>query len=402
MPRASMHLLRRWRPMLAIAAVLTLGGLTAAARNAPARPDRALELREKGHDPAVRWTASGDLCMVFVRDEPGGGRLYFASARTTPGPPVAVSPAATVVAHSQTPPCLEALPDGTLVAVYAVSTTSAGTTEIRAQRSLDGGTTWSDPVRVNDDHAPGPHGWISTAVGALGRMQIVWLDARGGQQGLVWTQTADGARFAPNRVLDPRVCFCCATKSLAGANGRVWIAYRDLEGKDLRNISIVTADARGSFGSPVTVSQDGWHLDGCPDSGPSLASDATGGLWAAWFNGAAPGVYAAFSSDGGASFAPRTLVASGSDGSPANHPEIAVLADGRVVTAYVARSAIFASVWNPRTKSWSGAVRLAEAAADPRIASRSGRPALSYTARDGNGTLAIATTTTFDSLGAIR
>ena len=96
--------------------------------------------------------------MVFVREEAGGGRLYYADSggHTTA---VAVSPTApAVMAHSQTGPSLEILPGGALVAVYSVTAPGRWNTELRAQSSADGGSTWAAPVTVNDDKTQGPHG----------------------------------------------------------------------------------------------------------------------------------------------------------------------------------------------------------------------------------------------------
>lgn len=355
-----------------------------------------IEISEPGHDPSARWTAAGGLAMVFVREEESGGRLYYVdSARPTS---VAVSPAgAAVVAQPQSGPSLEILPRGIRVAVYSASVPPGHGSEIRAQRSVDGGSTWSAPVRVNDDRATGPHGWLSTAVDSSGAVQIAWLDKRTGEQGLVWTRTSDGVHFEPNRVVDSRVCFCCATSLLTGAGNRSWIAYRDLEGKDLRNIAMVSRAASGAFTAPATVSDDGWRLDGCPDSGPRLALAETG-VWAVWFNGAAPGVFSSFA-PGGGRFLPRVRIAApGADGAGPNHPEIAVLPDRRVVALYVSRSTVFGRVWNADGKNWGPAVTLVDQAVEPRISVGAKRAALFFTARRGSELVAVAETKPLERL----
>jgi hypothetical protein len=329
--------------------------------------------------------------MVFVREEGDGGRLYYAdSGGRGPSP---VSPAADrVVARPQTGPSLEILPDGTLVVFYSASETAKHRTEIRSQRSADGGATWSAPVLVNDDQADGPHGWLSSALDSSGGAQVVWLDKRTGEQGLVWSRTTDGIHFERNRVLDPRVCFCCSTAVLAGSNGRSWISYRDLEGKDLRNIGVVARDPDGSFTAPSLVSDDGWRIDGCPDSGPRMALAAGGGVWAVWFDGASSGVFSAFA-PAGKRFSPRSrLAAPESGGAVPNHPEIAVLPDGAVIALYVSRSTVFGRRLSRDQGRWMDAVPLVEGAAEPRIQAGGHGAALTFTGQNGGDLVAVAET----------
>ena len=335
--------------------------------------------------------------MVFVREEAEGGRLYYAdSGGRAPSP---VSPAADrVVARPQTGPSLEILPDGSLVVFYSASEPAKHRTEIRSQRSGDGGATWSAPVRVNDDQADGPHGWLSSAVDSSGGAQVVWLDKRSGEQGLVWSRTTDGIRFERNRVLDPRVCFCCSTAVLAAPNGRSWISYRDLEGKDLRNIGVVAREPDGSFTAPSVVSDDGWRIDGCPDSGPRMALAPAGGVWAVWFDGASSGVFSAFA-PAGKGFLPRSrLAAPEPGGAVPNHPEIAVLPDGAVVALYVSRSSVFGRRLSRDEGRWTDAVALVEGAAEPRIQASGHRLALTFTGQNAGGLVAVAETRSLKKL----
>ena len=159
-------------------------------------------------------------------------------------------------------------------------------------------------------------------------------------------------------------------------------------------------DGSGSGAPSVVVSDDGWRIDGCPDSGPRLALEKSGRLWVAWYTGAAPGVFAAFSSDGGKKFSPRIELAGKAEGSGVpNHPDIAVLPGDRLVALYVSGSAVFGSALEPDRRSWSAPVRLLQDAADPRITVRGSDSAISYTARNGNELLAVAETRPLDVFG---
>jgi len=111
------------------------------------------------------------------------------------------------------------------------------------------------------------------------------------------------------------------------------------------------------FGNGVKLSEDGWKINGCPETGARFAQTPDGTLWAAWFTaGGVPGVYLTSSRDGGASFARRTLMST--PGRLARPPEIGALPDGRIVLLYesieeggarplVARVRAAAGEWGP-------------------------------------------------------
>jgi len=57
--------------------------------------------------------------------------------------------------------------------------TSNDSLEVMFSRSTDGGTTWSPPVRINDDQGSNAWQWFGTmSVAPDGRIDVVWLDTR--------------------------------------------------------------------------------------------------------------------------------------------------------------------------------------------------------------------------------
>ena len=99
---------------------------------------------------------------------------------------------------------------GTIYMVYGSKGTSPDRADIRLSKSTNGGTTWSSPVRVNDDNTTYDQwfGWIT--VSPYGRISIIFYDSRNdnsppvNQMTEVWLaeSTDGGASFTNSRVSD--------------------------------------------------------------------------------------------------------------------------------------------------------------------------------------------------------
>ncbi len=340
--------------------LLLLAGCAGPGGAPSALPDRVFP----GRDISLAWDGKGGLHAVHVVDDPAGARVVY---RRLDSPksgletaPVAVSPPGVVTsAGGETPPVINVLPGGGLVVAYTVPLPGRWKNRILLQTSADGGATWSAPRPLPNGGDPGSQHQLSTATasgagdGAAAGLVFAWLESRGGVRGLRAARTRDGEHFEPDSAVDGKTCECCGTALLAGGvggiggiggmgdagdAGRVWLAYRDVDDGDRRDIHLAASrDGGATFAPPRPVAADGWKLPGCPDQGPRLAEAKDGALWAAWFTGAEPGVYAAESKDGGATFGPRQPVAVlGGDLQNARRPEIGTLPDGRIAVLYQA------------------------------------------------------------------
>ena len=220
--------------------------------------------------------------------------------------------------------------------------------------SRDGGRTFGEPVRVNDDAESASHGMHSMAVGPDGKVYIAWLDERylkgkpaaaatptphGGHDNtdantntgphpeeaevepnaeLYFAMSDDGASFSPNRRLASDVCPCCKTATVISDKGRVAIGYRKVFDGEFRHIAVTSLNDFGdAWSQPVQVSDDGWRINACPVSGPALRWNGDA-LEIAWYSGgeAGPrGIYASRSTDGTLrAFEPRRLIEETSGG----------------------------------------------------------------------------------------
>lgn len=351
-----------------------------------------------GRDPALSWDGAGSVHVLYIEEGPDGASLTYRRLGADPAGPVAVSPPGLKVsAHGEVPPSLALLPDGALLAAYPAALPGRWKNEIRVQRSGDGGATWERPVLLHPARH-GAHSYLSAAATPAGGAVFAWLDDRTGHMGLSTASTRDGRAFSAARTLDPRTCECCGTALLAGSDGALRLAYRGLAAGDVRDIRLLRTDETGApLGPAAEVSADGWELQGCPHTGPRLAADRDGGLWAAWFTAGGGtdrvGVYAAVSQDGGASFGPREAVAVSSF---VKHPEIGVLPDGRVAVLYEAirpggGHPIAFRLRDPGNGSWS-AEKEGPPGVYPRLAvapARAEGTAVAFTCRAGEGTQVV-------------
>lgn len=212
--------------------------------------------------------------------------------------------------------------------------------------SSDGGRTWSEPVRVNDqvENVQGDENEAKIAFGRNGRIYTAWaipdqtgnkmkanirfsmLDETGkfkpaqtlngvpNAARFVALQTSpDGTVFAawidrrvdspaPRQIYMTRIsptgeiltsnykiaddsCECCRiTMAFAGGGKTVYVAYRQKPANDIRNIVIrQSTDGGATFGDSVVVSDDGWKIAGCPHTGAVMATDPRGNVHVIWY-----------------------------------------------------------------------------------------------------------------------
>lgn len=364
--------------------------------------------RFAGRDPGLSPARDGGLHLAYVVED-AEARARVAYRFLPAGGPIQdaiwVSPPELEIgARGETPPVIVETTGGWLAIAYKVRLAGKRKGQLRVQQSRDRGATWSRAEMLHDDTDNyGAHSFLdgeATAAGAV----FAWLDNRSGAQGLrVARLDADG-QISANETVDPQTCQCCAT-AVHAEGERVWLAYRDLD-DDVRDIalarsvvagSVVAGNVRGPDGTgslgfePLgMVADDGWRIQGCPHTGPRLATGGDGALWIAWFSGsqqsgAQPGIYVAKSEDYGTSFSPRrALAAPGSGGLQAVfHPELARLADGRLALFYEATRAdgraIEIRIAEPAGDSWGEPLRFDEEGVYPRVAAQGDVSFLAYT-----------------------
>lgn len=314
-------------------------------------------------DGKLALRASGSVYLLTVSG--GHAESSLGMATSSDGgdsfsPPIAVSPkGAAVSSHGENSPTFSFSPG---IEVYALWERSAGHgigTELLLSRSPAFGHVWEKPIKVTDKAEPSTNAFSSLGVSRRGEVFAVWLDGRDRDKGPAGTsavylaKSSDGGHtFHPNTAVAHGVCPCCRPTVTFGSGGKVHVCWRQVYPGSVRDMAVATsADGGKTFSEPVRVALDNWEINGCPHSGASMA--VTGDrLWVAWYSdgdGSNPGVRLAWSDDGAKSFS-KPVLASGPV-LDANHPNLTVSDDGRLLMVFKGREAGKQDDWAP-SRPW--------------------------------------------------
>lgn len=229
--------------------------------------------------------------------------------------------------------------------------------DIHVVQSGDSGRTWSPDVVLHRDGLQAEHGFIAIWPDAHDGIEAAWLDGRGTvgvaeearAMKVVTTSLDAEGRLGAEVTLDEKNCDCCQVAAAVTRRGPI-VAYRDRTDDEIRDIAIVRR-RDGRWSQPETVHDDGWKIAACPVNGPALGASGDT-VVIAWFTGAqdTARVRAAWSFDGGETFAPPVQV---DDGNAAGRVDVELLGDGSAAVS-----------WLERTDSTQADVRLRRLRAD--------------------------------------
>lgn len=366
---------------LRITALALLIGTVACAAPPPDLHETTLTVAG-GSRPTVAVRPDGSVLAAWVESGEEGGNVLL--ARSADG--IAFDAAVRVndvpgdaAPHDQAPAQVVAGPGGDVYVVWQNNTEEPGRrfpySDLRFARSGDGGRTFDPAITVNDDAGlPSSHTFHSVLVGADGTIWVAWIDGRAraaaeaamsaphpagdgtsatpapdvamghhmaeadlpGSQIRIARSTDGGRTFEPSVLVADVACPCCRTALALGPDGTLALAWRGVRDTDIREVVVArSTDGGASFDEPVIVHRDGWHIEGCPHAGPSLAWDGEGRLHVAWYTGVegAPGLFHAESTDDGASFGPPAPIMA-AEWVPVSLVSLATTADGRVWAAW--------------------------------------------------------------------
>lgn len=271
--------------------------------------------------------------------------------------------------------------------VAVLWTARGSSTSIKIARSPNGGRTFEAPITLHPPNTPGDRGWPALTLDTKGIAHAIWLDHRAmanantghhhtaaagvaagspattsaaaamssaprdpvamaQRSGLYYASVAIepvavGAPAVVDREVAKGVCYCCKTSLVAGSDGALFAAWRQVYPGSLRDIAFsVSRDGGKTFAAPTPISRDGWAIDACPDDGPAMVVDANQTVHIVWptvvdATGSDPrgALFYTSTRDGGRTFASRTRIPTlGS--AKASHPQIAIDHAGRLFVAW--------------------------------------------------------------------
>jgi len=332
----------------------TTAGQTPVNLAVDARANANPSIAANGSFVAITWSAATAAAMdVYAALSRDGGKTFSAPVRVNDVPGDAR-------VNSELPPRVALIPasaKGAAPSMVVVWTTKgAKGTRIVSARSTDGGKTFSPAKDVPGSDAEGSRGWESTAVDSKGRVLVMWLDHRDAGAmhhdsskaaapmpkgdptekaalSKLYFASLDGKTSTP---ITKSVCYCCKT-SLVASGDDVYGVWRNVYAGSQRDIAFTfSKDGGKTFAAPVKVSDDGWHIDGCPENGPAVAVDASHRVHVVWptppdgKNGTPLGLFYASSSNAKAFGARAQIPTLGA----AAHGQVVIDASGNPVVAW--------------------------------------------------------------------
>ena len=369
----------RYGSILVVISALILAGCSAPTDDPWDNDVRDVLIRDTlAANPTVATMADGTVLIAFTSRSDGAADAYLVRLRGDggAGEPVRVNHIQGEVAiHNQAPAQVAATPDGIIYVAWVRQAHVEGrrfpAAELRLARSTDGGETFGDAVSVVEDAGfPTSRHFHDIAVAPDGTVFVSWLDGEArdravnessgandgrslstahlhehthggdattenfpGTQLKVARSLDNGASFERPVVVADNTCQCCRTALTVADDGTVFVAWRHIFGANTRDMAVASSTDGGlTFSPPARIHNDGWHIEACPHSGPSLVVGNQAMLHAAWYTGAEgrEGLYFAVSNDGGRTFREAMPL---KQGIPVSQAHLAVYGE-RIYAAY--------------------------------------------------------------------
>lgn len=342
--------LRKALPPIIIILIATLCLITATGREGSRQftfePTGRVLMR--GSFPQLGVRASGDLFLLRLRDRnlwlqtsSDGGDSFDEGLHVNDGGEVA--------SHAENTPLMVVR---SMREFYVLWTAEDGHdhSSLRLATSTNWGRSFGKSIPV-DPSGAASQSFYTLAVGPDGAVYAAWLDGRDRGQGksgssalYIAKSTNRGQSFEKSVRVALNVCPCCRP-SIAFTDAKtMYIGWRGVINDDIRDIFVsASTDGGATFSTPTRVAEDNWRINGCPHSGPSLATMG-GKLYTAWrtVTGDRGRVYIASSGDNGAHFSAKVEADAGLH--DANHPQLLAL-EGSIGLVFQAREASGQNGW---------------------------------------------------------
>jgi hypothetical protein len=286
-----------------------------------------------GNGLQLMLKTSEGMNFIYAGHKGNGGQdLFYMSSHNvgdTFSKPYAINKVpGEVSAHGENGPLLRKGPGIEMYAFWQ------GGQDLKFARSMNFGRSFNPAVIVNDAEAKGYHSFQTMEVAPDGTIYVAWLDGRDketnppGTGSLYIAKSIDqGKSFGKNVKVSGAICPCCRPAIAFDESGKVFISWRHVYEGHNRTIVVSTSEDKGeTWSGKVRVTEEGWKINGCAHSGPTM-SFSNGKLLVVWYSGAEnrSSLRGALTSDGGKSF--KYLGEIQGNVLDANHPDIQMIGD---------------------------------------------------------------------------
>ncbi len=210
--------------------------------------------------------------------------------------------------------------------------------DIYYARSIDGGASWTDHHRINDDAGIALQNAPAIAVDSSSNVYLVWSDRRNGNDDIYCARSIDsGLSWGSNRRVDNDTGTAAQTNPAIAIDlsDRVYVVWRDERNADGDIYAAWSADGTSwSTGFRVNDDTGAFYQDH-----PAITAWGSGLVYAVWADGRNEGsafsdIYFARSVDGGVSWGTNHLVDDSGGGTFQDYPSIGVDAEGRLYAVW--------------------------------------------------------------------
>jgi hypothetical protein len=282
------------------------------------------------------------LCWVEAQDSSQNYLLTYAvsgDAGKTFSAPRTIPTTKGIYPHDENLSKILFKPNGDMMVMFAVSNPNPENSYaglVFYTQSFDNGKSWTAPRQLADNTQNSiDERYFDMTLLPDGEIAAVWLDSRkdtdaeGSSLYYAATQGRDG--FAGEKVIDKQLCQCCRTDLFLDEQNKLHVAYRAIINGSIRDMVYMVSEDNGqNFSKPERISADNWVINGCPHTGPAMASNKNGTHFAWYTMGGGSGIYYNHK-PAGQPFSARQTV---SNKASAKHPQMVTLSNGKVIIVW--------------------------------------------------------------------